>query len=86
MQPFFKQMVCLYDIEQTTASSSTRQQLLSSPWKFDIFSSILPFLLIQFLFRDPVTECIGFFSRSFAVQCVSCLDWRFYPEFYYFFA
>lgn len=61
MQPFFKQMVCLYDIEQTTASSSTRQQLLSSPWKFDIFSSILPFLLIQFLFRDPVTECIGFF-------------------------
>ena len=60
-KPFFKQMVCLYDIEQTTASSSTRQQLLSSPWKFDIFSSILPFLLIQILVRDPVTECIVFF-------------------------
>ena len=33
MQPLFKQMVCLYDIEETTASSSSRQQLLSSPWK-----------------------------------------------------
>ena len=67
-----KWCACMTQKKQQQAHPRDSNCSLRHENKFGVFSSILPFLLIQILFRDPVTECIVFSSQFCCSVSLMC--------------